>query len=230
MSKGLTSPPRLLYFRPVFSDDRRTFQRLKLSKPILASIDGMNALVLDIGLTGALLEHYGKPSPGDKFGLTFRWQGEDVEFVAEVVRTQVMREPGGDGKSIVSHTGVRFLETVGTSREHLQDLIATFVGRVLAAQKANAAGDRAAGPNILEQIGAARRQRSRGFVSYRLKGDSWWRIPTASSVQPADGFTVAAHEDEEEVEALCRTYAEADDEGRALIRLVAELSAADPNA
>lgn len=213
------------------TDDRRTFQRLKLSKPILASIGGANALVLDVGMTGALVEHYGMPTPGDTFTLTFRWQGEDVEFLCEVVRTSVIREPGGDGKSITSHTGVRFVTPAGASQERLQDLIATFVGRVLAAQKANAAGDhRTEAPTILEQIGAARRQRTRGFVSYRLKGDSWWRIPTASAVQPDDGFTVAAHEDEEEVEALCRTYAQADDEGRALIRLVAELSAKGPRA
>ena len=213
------------------TDDRRTFQRLKLSKPILATIGGANALVLDIGMTGALIEHYGLPVPGDEFNLSFRWQGEDVEFVCEVVRTSVVREPGGDGKSITSHTGVRFARAVGTSQERLQDLIATFVGRVLAAQKANAAGDhRSEAPTILEQIGAARRQRTRGFVSYQLKGDAWWRIPTSSAAQPPDGFTVAAHEDEDEVEALCRTYADADDEGRALIRLVAELSARGPRA
>ena len=212
-------------------DERRQFQRLKLSKPILASIDEMNALVLDIGITGALVEHYGTPAPGDKFTLTFRWQGEEVELDCEVVRTSVIRSPGGDGKSITSHTGVRFLPSSGESHARLQNLIATFVGRVLSAQKANAAGDtRTSAPNILEQLGAARRQRARGFVSYRLKDDTWWRVPTASSKQPLDGFTVAAHEDEEEIEALCRTYADADEEGRNLIRLVAELSARSPGA
>lgn len=213
------------------SDERRTFQRLRLSKPILATVNlaaagQTNALVLDIGMTGALIEHYGVPQHEDRFNLTFRWQGEDIEFLCEVVRTTVNRAPGGDGKSTVSHTGVKFLKAVGNSSERLQDLMATFVGRVLAAQKANAAGDhRDTAPTILEQIGAARRARARGYVTYRLKGDSWWRIPTVSSAQPEDGFTVASHEDEEEVEALCRTYAEADEEGRDLIRLVAELSA-----
>ena len=211
------------------SEERRQFQRLKLSKPILATIDEMNALILDVGITGALIEHYGTPSPGDKFTLTFRWQGEDVELDCEVARTSVVREPGGDGKSITSHTGVRFLPSEHGSHERLQNLIATFVGRVLAAHKANAAGDRAGtAPTILEQLGAARRQRTRGYVCYRLKGDTWWRVPTSSPKQPEDGFTVAAHEDEEEIEALCRTYAEADDEGRKLIRLVAELSAKSP--
>ena len=225
-SKGLTTSARLLYFRPTVTvDDRRTFQRLKLTKPILATAAGGNALVLDIGIAGAMLEHYGSPDPGDRFNLTFRWQGETVEFVCEVVRTSVVRT-GSDGSSPVSHTGVKFIEAVGDSEERLQDLMATFVGRVLAAQKANAAGEsRDVHPTILEQLGDARRSRTPGFVCYRLKGDIWWRIPTTSPAQPVDGFTVAASEDEEEIEALCETYAAADDEGRQLIRLVAELSA-----
>lgn len=224
-SKRLTTSAGLLYFRPTVTvDDRRTFQRLKLSKPILATAGGGNALVLDIGIAGALLEHYGTPDPGDRFHLVFRWQAADVEFICEVVRSTVVRT--GSDRQSVSHTGVRFLEAVGDSDERLQDLMATFVGRILAAQKANAAGERGdVHPTILEQLGDARRSRTTGFVCYRLKGDTWWRIPTASPAQPADGFTVSAHEDDEEIEALCQTYTSADDEGRQLIRLVAELSA-----
>lgn len=211
------------------SDERRTFQRLKLTKPILAMMDGSNALILDIGVTGALVEHYGTPQPGDTFILSFRWQGTDIEFVCEAVRTIVEREPGGDGESVVSHTGVKFTKAIGDSIARLEDFMATFVGRVLAAQKANAAGEeRGHAPTILEQLGGARRSRTRSYVSYRLKGDTWWRVPTSSAAQPEDGFTVGAHEDEEEIESLCRTYEGSDEEGRQLIRLVAELSARGP--
>jgi hypothetical protein len=207
-------------------DDRRGFQRLKLSKPILATMESANALILDVGVAGAFLENYGTVEPGQRFRLTFRWQGEDVEFVCEVARTTIVRSPGGDGKSIVSHTGVRFVEGVGEAHARLQDLIATFVGRILAAQKANASGERgeSAGATILAQLGDARRRRSRGFIAFHLKGDTWWRVPTDSPRQPLDGFTVGAHEDDDEVETLCRTYEHADEEGRNLIRLVSELS------
>jgi hypothetical protein len=143
-----------------------------------------------------------------------------------VARTSIVRAPGGDGKSIVSHTGVRFVDAIGDANARLQDLIATFVGRILAAQKANASGERgeSAGATILAQLGDARRRRTRGYVAFHLKGDTWWRVPTDSSRQPPDGFTVGAHEDDDEVETLCRTYQGADDEGRNLIRLVSELS------
>jgi hypothetical protein len=210
--------------------DRREFQRLKLSRPILGMFGETNALVLDIGMNGAFVEHYGIVSPGHRCDLVFRWQGDDVAFRCEVIRSNVVRQPAGDGQSPLSHTGVRFREAVGDSGARLQDLIATFVGRILAAQKANAAGSHeaghSAGESILATIGQARRSRSHGFTSYRFREGTWWRIPTDSPMQPTDGFTVGAHEDEDELETLCRAYENADDEGRRLIRLVAELSTA----
>jgi hypothetical protein len=208
-------------------DDRRQFQRLHLTKPILAVARGASALILDLGITGALIEHFGESAPGERMQLAFRWMGHPVEFSCEVVRSDIVRVPGPDGIHPVSHTGLRFDKPVGDSAEQLKDLIATFVGRVLAAQKANAAGESislSAGETVLEQLGQARRTRTTGFVAYRLKAGTWWRIPTKSAVQPADGFTVAAYEDEEEVHTLCGAYESADEEGRRLIRLVAELS------
>lgn len=207
-------------------DDRREHQRLKLSKPILATMRSSNALMLDVGLAGAFLEHYGTAEPGERFELTFRWQGEEVTFVCEVVRTAVVRQPGGDGNNTVSHTGVRFVEGVGNAQAKLQALIGSFVGHILEAQKANASGElgNSAGANILARLGEARRLRSKGFVAWHLKDGRWWQVPTTVQKQPPDGFTVGAYEDHEEIETLCRAYEAADEEGRDLIRLVAELS------
>jgi hypothetical protein len=207
-------------------DDRREFQRLKLSKPILATMGTSNALVLDIGITGAFLEHFGTVEAGQAFPLTFRWQGQEVTFDCEAVRTNVVRLQGGDGKSVASHTGVRFVNAQPEARARLQDLITTFVGRILVAQKANAAGENAesAGATVLARLGEARRMRSRGFLTYHFDGEAWWRVPSSTPVQPPDGFTVGDYEDSDELENLCRTYEAADEEGRNLIRLVAELS------
>jgi len=204
-------------------DDRRRFQRLNLSKPILAVARDNSALILDLGITGGLLEHYGTAAPGERFSLSFRWMGNSIEFECEVARSEVVRQPGGDGLSAVSHTGVRFMKPIGDSAEQLKDLIATFVGRVLAAQKSNAAGTPSESV-VLENLGHARRVRTTGYISHRFKDGQWWHIPTRSAVQPVDGFTIAAYEDEDEVHELCGAYERADEEGRRLIRLVAELS------
>jgi len=205
------------------ANDRRTFQRLKLAKPILAQIDGQSALLLDVGVGGAFVEHYGKAEAGTRFRLSFRWKGADVDFLCEVARSRVVR-PSNDPAAIVSHSGVRFVEAYGDSEKRLQEMMATFVGRVLAAQRANASGDHS-DEMLLGSMGDAIRTRSRGYVSYHFRNGAWSRESTNSALQPQDGFTVGAFEDEEELESLCRTYETADEEGRGLIRLVAELSA-----
>jgi len=209
----------------MIKNDRREFQRLRLAKPILGTMDGGSALILDVGVGGAFIEHYGATEPGSKFHLSFRWHGEEVTFLCEVTRTTVIRSPAGDGRSVVSHTGVRFLEGVGEASGRLQDMMATFVGRVLAGQRANAHGSRNAESISLSDLGGAHRARSRGFATYRFDGETWTREVTASAAQPPDGFTVAAFEDEEELQTLCLAYETADEQGRNLIRLVAELSA-----
>ena len=208
---------------PMRNHDRRIFQRLRLARPILGALDDQNALILDLGVAGALVEHYGVTTSNSPCRLQFRWHSDDIEFVCEVARTHVVRESGND---VISHTGLRFIEAVGDSDARLHDLMATFVGGVLAAQKANADGVRFGNqPLLLMEVGGARRTRVRGLVSYRLQEPGSWKCSTTiDPKQPPDGFTVAAYEYEDDLEILCRAYEMADEEGRRLIRLVAELS------
>src|SRR5437867_367005 len=201
-------------------NDRREFQRLRLAKPILALLNGQNALILDIGLGGAYVEHYGEHKTGDSQRLLFRWKGEDVDFMAEIARSVVVRKTAN---ALVSHSGLRFVQAVGKSEALLNDMIATFVGKILAAQKANAGATQPS--EALVDLGGARRSRTRGYVTYRLQNGTWSRELSDTPTQPLNGFTVAAYEEDEELESLCRTWEAADSEGRRLIRLVAELSA-----
>ncbi len=198
---------------------------MKLAKPLMAMVDGQNALILDIGVTGAFVEHHGEAPMGSRYNLTFRWHGEDVEFVCQVIHTEIVRK-GLAGVSCVSHTGVNFEKSIGNSELRLQDMMATFVGRILAAQKANASGttDGADGEVILARLGEARRTRTGGFATYRFLSGKWQRKVSNSPHQPTDGFTVAAYEDEDDLEELCRAYEVADAEGRRMIQLAAELS------
>jgi hypothetical protein len=216
--------PLVTYCLKMVANDRREFQRLHLAKPILALMDGQNALILDIGVGGAYIEHYGALPEGAQFRLLFRWQGGDVEFLCEVRRSHVVRT-GGDQMSLVSHSGVRFLEGIGAAESRLNDMMATFVGRVLAAQRANASGKAESEALSLSQLGGARRARSRGWITFRLVNGLWRRELAHAATQPPNGFTVAAYEDEDELATLCETYEASDEEGRRMIRLLAELSA-----
>src|SRR5436853_5642535 len=203
-------------------DDRRQFQRLKLPRPILAEMNGQNALLLDVGVAGAFVEHRGTVEPGKHVALSFRWQGDLLEFMCEVARSKIVR-PSADATAVLSHSGVRFVDASPESKEKLQAMMATFVSRLLEAQRANASGNHDS-EMLLGTLGDARRSRSRGFVRYHLAGSAWTHESTSSPRQPSDGFTVPAFEDDDEIAALCETYARADEEGRNLIRLVAELS------
>ncbi len=202
-------------------NDRRDFQRLRLAKPILALLDGQNALILDIGISGAFVEHYGQTNAGDRFTLLFRWKGTDVEFVSEVAHTVIVRKTGN---AAVSHTGLRFVQPIAEAEKRLNDMVGTFVGKVLAAQKANAGATQPSDSALID-LGGARRSRTRGFLTYRFQNGKWSGELTDSSEQPNDGFTVAGYEDDEELESLRQAYEIADEEGRRLIKLVAELSA-----
>jgi hypothetical protein len=203
-------------------NDRREFQRLRLAKPILALLDGQNALILDIGVSGAFVEHYGEPQPDQRFTLLFKWKGDDVQFVCEAAHSVAVRKTAS---SVVSHTGLRFVEPVADAEARLNDMMATFVGKVLSAQKANAGATEPAASVTLVDLGGARRSRTRGYIVFRFRNGKWLRTHSESADQPSDGFTVAAYEDDQELESLCRAYEVADAEGRRLIRLVAELSA-----
>jgi hypothetical protein len=203
--------------------ERRRFQRLKLAKPILAGLSGENALLLDIGVRGALIEHYGEAKAGQKFILSFKWQGSDITYNVEVARTFVLRPAAKSGLA-VSQSALRFLKGRGDSDALLRDMMATFVGRILAAQRANARSNTEESSSVLHQLGQARRARTKGYLAYLWNGTTWTVRRTDLPNQPKSGFTVAAYEDEEELESLCKTYEVADEEGRKLIRLVAELS------
>ncbi len=204
--------------------DRRRFQRLKLAKPILAGLSGENALILDIGVGGAFIEHYGEAKSGQKFTLSFRWKGSDIVYKAEVARTTVVKAASKGGLA-VSQSGIDFTEGREGSDELLQDMMATFIGRVLGAQRANAHATQTDETSaVLYQLGQARRARTKGYLAYLWDGKTWTCRRTELAVQPKNGFTVAAWEDEDELESLCKTYEIADDEGRKMIRLIAELS------
>ena len=201
--------------------ERRAFQRLKLAKPLQATLDGRSALILDIGVAGAFVEHRGRAVNGLNVELAFKWQGAGVSFKSTVVRSTVVRDGGEEGP--VSQSGLVFNKGVGDSDEKLRQMMSAFVAQLMEAHRANATGDDRTGA-ILNQIGQARRSRSQGLVAYHWNGREWSTAPTKSARQPNDGFTVAAYEDEEELTTLCKAYEAADEEGRQMIRLVAELS------
>jgi hypothetical protein len=210
--------------------ERREFQRLRLDRPVVGRFGASNILILNIGVGGALLEHHALIEVGEKRRLLFQWNEKAIVLEAEVVRSTVERFAGsGEKKTPVYNSGIRFVEAIGESDQLLRQMIGFYLTRALEIQKANARGqafDESAFPDQANsRLMGIRADGSRGYITCRLDGGRWQRTPTLRSVQPANGFTVSATE--QDIDLLCSSYEEANDEGRNLIRMLAELSVSE---
>jgi hypothetical protein len=193
--------------------ERREFQRLHLTRPADGWFGDYVVRILDVSASGALIEHEDEIPNGARALLRFYWRGTEVEIMSETVR--------GDD----DHSGLTFVET----SELLLDLIAHSAKEVLLAQEANAKGLREenviSGDETLTAASAGARGMMKGFTVWTLTDSGEWK-KTSSLIadQPEDGFTVAAGESAEQVLMLKRSYETSDEEGRRMIRLLAELS------
>jgi hypothetical protein len=201
-------------------EERRRFQRLDLPAPIPALFDGAVVRVVDLGLVGVMIQHEG-PLEADRTGvLSLEWEGHQLAFDCRVVRTEAV---GGEHQS-----GLEIVAAHDQSDATLRMLIAASVARIVAAQEANAFGNRDLNwidsDRTLTAVGSARRASLSGFITWRLIDGAWKRAASLLPDQPRDGFTVPAWEEDEQIENLRRSYEAADEEGRQFLRILAELS------
>lgn len=190
------------------NDERRQFQRLTLTEPLDGWFGDFAIRLIDVSVTGAQIET-DEPLPSDARALLrFYWRGHEVELIAETARTNELR------------SGLRFVD----ESDALRDLIAMSAEELLRAFEANAAGERAANVVGDQTITSVREVLGSGYVIWSYNDGAWKSRHSLLPDQPADGFTIAAGESEEQVSLLCRTYESGDAEARKLTRMLAELS------
>ena len=196
--------------------ERREFQRLRLESPIAGTYGGAPVHLVEIGILGSRIEH-AAPLAAPYSDLQFGFGGRTIAMRCEAVRTT-----GSEGRYV---SGLRFLSAAGESGDHLRDMLAQIVARVLE-QKYDSSATRL---QILRKIDGDKTVRGSDahFLSYRYEDGAWQRRRVFLPEQPAIGFTVARGEDVDEMQRLCAVYEASDDEGRRLIRLFAELSVSD---
>ncbi|HVR44848.1 MAG TPA: hypothetical protein VMS56_15560 [Thermoanaerobaculia bacterium] len=210
-------------------EERRRFQRLELASPIPATFENRKVRLFEVGLVGALIEHEGRLESGHTGILAFDWVGERLEFECRVVRTRegIPRE----GEEAPFYSGLEVVAAVDDSDRRLRRMIAEHVTRVVAAQEANAFGDRERNlidpDHTLTALGSARRAIESGFITWRYLDGKWKKGASLLPDQPPDGFTVAAWEEDEQLARLRKAYEQADAEGRHFLRMLAELSIAE---
>ncbi|MGH9458446.1 MAG: PilZ domain-containing protein [Thermoanaerobaculia bacterium] len=201
-------------------EERRRFQRLDLPRPVPATFRSAAVRVLEVSLVGVLVEHATPLTVGEDGVLEFEWGGETLRFECAVARTVALAEGFQSGLEVRS--------ALGESDVRLRRMIAEHVARVVAAQEANAFGarerNRIDADHTLTALGSARRAMTEAFVTWRFRDRAWKQASSLLPDQPADGFTVAAWEEDEQIERLRAAYETADAEGRRFIRMLAELS------
>jgi hypothetical protein len=190
------------------SDERRIYQRLTLAEPMDGWFGDFAVRLIDVSATGAQIET-DEPIPSDSRGLLrFYWRGNEVEITAELVRSDDLR------------AGLRFVE----EDEMLRSLIALSAEELLRAFEANAAGNRDGNTVGDQTITSAAEVLGHGYMIWTLDAGAWSSRHSLLPDQPANGFTIASGEDDEQVTLLRSTYESGDAEARKLTRMLAELS------
>lgn len=202
--------------------ERRRYEHLTLPRPLPARYGSEKVFVLDLSINGARVAHQREKLEAPSDRIRFEWQGFELAFDAEVLRTS--SEPMKIGTSLVWESGLLFLDSVGDSEDNIRELIADQIMRVLDERKANARGI----PPIAATY-VKTGSKTGGYVTWRLVGGAWKSAISQSPDQPLDGFTVSANESSDQVQMLCNTYQNSDLEGRKMIRKMAELSVSTPD-
>ena len=199
--------------------ERRKVSRVKLSRPLPGRVGEARIFLVDASVEGIRIAHQGSlPAVGQSCHVSFAWEGQSIEIDCQVIHNTLFRLAKSSAEKSVYHAGLRIANAAGNSRAVLRQLVADCVARALDEQKANARG--------VPATAALSFQTSKGndYVRCELIDGAWRRTATNRPEQPANGFTVSAEEERDQVELLCQTFESADAAGRKLIQTMAEMS------
>jgi hypothetical protein len=189
--------------------ERREFQRLCLEKPIAARLGDIDVQIVDLGVTGARIEHAGDIPAGLQPTLHFDSPRGPITLECDVV----YRDDG-------SRAGLQFISAPDGSDELLRQLLADLVTAAIEGLRpASEATTR--GPAFDPDQTAMRIPVP--YYSFRFENSIWRKRGAFIPAQPESGFTVPVAEDALEISRLSADYERAGSEGRKLIRLFAEL-------
>jgi hypothetical protein len=223
----------------------RRVQRVHLAQPLLARLGATQVVLVDVSVLGARVEHHVPLLAGGHTKLSFTWEDAEIATDCRIVRSRLERfSVGADGLTVY-HSGLEFDNMPEHIRTRLKGMIGLFIKRALDEQKLNARGvvpehsvdkmpifrygQLTSNNSEKELIGssvlpASRIAQETGYVCYHLDNRQWRQKRTHDPGQPAEGFTIAATEDQDQAGLLCQAYERSDRDGRKLIQLFAQLS------
>lgn len=201
--------------------ERRRVQRVRLTQPLRATIDGVRVFILDLSLQGLRVMHQDDIGQVNDAAVLLRaeWDGTRIELRCRIVRTALHRAADGKSGRPLYHSGLAVTEAVGASDLTLRRLIEHHVERALDEQKANARGI----PPLAAQ--STQTGAPTTYVRHEYTLGRWREVMTPTAAQPESGFTIGAEHSPAEVEMLRRAYERAaTNSDRAVIKRLAALS------
>ena len=199
-------------------EERRRYGRIDLERALPGEFGHSPVKVIEVSVTGFLIAHEGRLRPGESETLAVEWEGNKITLRCTLVRSTLWRLAKKMGEQSIYRSGLQIVESSRESFDHLRELIGERILRALEEQKANARG--------VPPLAAYMYQPEKGDLYRRceLVDGVWRKTETIRAQQPPEGFTVSAEVDPFHIEMLCETWERTTDEGRRLLRMLADLS------
>lgn len=207
---------------PSFPPKRR-FERVKLLKPLPATVAGKRAYIIDLSIAGFSIVHQDSIGRiGDEPQLAYEWEGRKISVRCVIARTGVERAGTGTSPTLYQ-SGLEISDVAQEGQNALREMVHAYVERALDEQKANARGV----PPIAvqyQQTGTATQ-----FIRHEYAAGKWKQYRTRERDQPLNGFTISADHPPAEVDLLREAWVKGDRAMREIIRQTAELSIMSPD-
>ncbi|HKR62962.1 MAG TPA: PilZ domain-containing protein [Thermoanaerobaculia bacterium] len=198
--------------------ERRTAPRLRVTESLPVFVGRGVGTLVDLSATGARVRHAVQAQRGSNVRLTFEWHGERFGATAEVLSSRVVSLGNGESPTIYE-SRLRFRLLTDAARDLLDRVLVAIENEDVRRWVANLRGW-----NAGESASPARIPIKGSYLRCRLLGRRWERKWTQDASQPNDGFVLPETTGPRDVDELCATYENADDDGRNLIRLIAAAS------
>jgi len=206
--------------------NRRGAERHSLPKPVAATYGGFNAMLIEFSLTGCRIEHTDRMNPRVSLPLRFFWRGTEVKMQATLVRSEMIPVRGKPGYL----SGLLFCDSPDDAPPVVRDIVKWLVNneaRGLAAAEPEPAPAAVSQPPAevidtlpddaeVEEEGAE--ELSTQYLQCMFTGGTWQKFYIDKPIQPTDGFTILAPNDEREADVLCRAYEKAAPDVRKAMR------------
>lgn len=194
--------------------NRRGAERHALPKPVPATFGGFNATLIDFSFTGCRIEHTDRMNPRMTLPLRFFWRGTEVKLQATLVRSEMVPVRGKPGYV----SGLIFCDSADDAPAVVRDIVQWLINneaRKIAAEEPPPAAIEV--PEEVEEVEEVESM-STQYLQCVFSNGRWEKLYVDKPKQPADGFTIAAPNDEREADVLCRAYEKAAPEARKAMR------------